>query len=73
MANNMVLTGRSALDYLSTVNAARQSPYAGLSVFSNEVDVDGYDPATPDQAMDACDEDPSLVRLDLTALQADAV
>jgi hypothetical protein len=72
MAINIVLTGRNALDYLETLNVSRRIPYDGLSVAANEMDPDGYDPATPDQAIDACNEDPSLVRLELTAERSDA-
>jgi hypothetical protein len=71
MANNIVLVGRNALDYLETINVARRRPFEGLSVAPNEVD-DGYDPATPNQAIEAADEDPSLVRLELTAERSDA-
>jgi len=72
MAINIVLTGRNALDYLETLDVSRRSPYDGLSVAANEMDVDGYDPATVNQAITACDEDPSLVRLELTAERSDA-
>ena len=72
MANNIVLTGRNALDYLETIDISRRLPCDGLSVAANEMDPDGYDPATPNQAITACDEDPSLVRLELTAERSDA-
>lgn len=72
MANNIVLVGRNAIAYLETIDVARRRPYDGLSVAPNEVDNDGHDPATPNQAITVCDEDPSLVRLELTAERSDA-
>lgn len=73
MARQVVLTGKDAIEYAKTAVDARwayNQPIGGLVVHGNEVDGDGYDPATIEQAQSACDEDPSLVEFTLSEKRA---
>lgn len=60
--NHVTLKGKAAIEYIQTVLQPRiDEPVLGLQIAGNEVDGDGVDDATLSQAIDACDEDPSLV------------
>ena len=60
--NATKLTGKAAIDYVrTTLRPSMDEPVRGLAIANNEVDGDAVDNATLSHAIDACDEDPSLV------------
>lgn len=60
--NDIKLTGKAAIEYVSSnLRPRMDESVAGLTIAGNEVDGDGVDDATLSHAIDACDEDPSLV------------
>jgi hypothetical protein len=67
------LTGKNAIEFLRQEMAwSICEPVPGLNIAGNEVDGDGVENATLEQAIDACDADPSLVEYTLTEQRADA-
>jgi hypothetical protein len=67
------LTGKNAIEFLlQEMNWSICEPVPGLNIAGNEVDGDGVENATLEQAISACDEDPSLVEYTLAEQRADA-
>lgn len=60
--NRITLTGKNAIEYIQSVIQPRMHEnIPGLMIWGNEIDGDGIEHATISEAIDACDEDPSLV------------
>lgn len=71
--NAVTLTGKNAIEYVrNTLRPRLDEAVPGLTIAGNEVDGDGVDNATLDNAIDACDEDPGLVTYTLDPKRADA-
>lgn len=69
----MTLTGKNAIEYVrNNIGPRMDESVPGLTISGNEVDGDGVDNATLDNAIDACDEDPGLVSYTLDPKRADA-
>jgi len=63
----ITLTGKNAIEYIKAVIRPRMDEnIPGLMIFGNEVDGDGVENATLGHAIDAADEDGSLVSYGLT-------
>lgn len=69
----VILTGKDAIEYVKETFWLRMDePVPGLNIAGNEVDGNGVNNATIGNAIDACDEDPTLVSYELTRNRANA-
>lgn len=71
--NSVVLIGKDAIEYVKETFSPRiDEPVPGLNIAGNEVDGNGVDNATFGNAIDACDEDSTLVSYQMSEDRANA-